>query len=69
LINDLCDLRKLFLSNKVKIKEFTGAYLKTESGDNWGMSLGVLYKNNEPVNQKELVDSFSPKKKKRGKKK
>ena len=67
-MNDLGDLKKLFESNKIKVTEFDGHQLKTSKGETWTLALGVYYKNNTPVDEKQLVDSFKPEPKRRRKK-
>lgn len=62
-MNTLGDLKKFFELNSVKIKEFGGWYLTTESGDKWTLFLGEFYKNGESVIEKELVNSFKKDKK------
>jgi hypothetical protein len=61
-MNDLCDLRKLFESNNIKVSSFTG-YSITTGKDVWSLAHGIFYKNGLPVVEKELVKSILPPKK------
>jgi hypothetical protein len=68
LMYELCDLKKLFENNGIKVTDFNGFVLKTDRGDTWTLVLGIFYKNGEPVVEKELIDSIVPPKKTRKKK-
>ena len=67
-MNTLKDLQKLFEENGVTVVEFGGWYLVTKSlsdgrkKDRWTLAFDIFYKNGEAIVEKELVDSFKPKK-------
>ncbi len=67
-MNTLKDLQKLFEDNGVTVVEHAGWYLITKSltdgrkKDRWSLAFDIFYKNGEPIVEKELVDSFKPKK-------
>lgn len=62
-MNELVDLKRFLENNKIKIKEFRGNTLITESGDIWTLVLGIFYRNGELVVEKDFVKSFNPNKK------
>lgn len=62
-MNDIQDLEKFFITCGLKVGENLGYSLKVGK-DIWTMAHGVYYKNLEPVTEKILKDTYSPKKKK-----
>lgn len=67
-MHELCDVKKLFETNGVKVKTFNGHTLVTEKGEIWTMVLGEFYKNGIPIKEQDLIDSVVPPKKPKTKK-
>ena len=67
-MNTLKDLQKFFEDNGVTVVEHGGWFLITKNvtdgrkKDRWSLAFDIFYKNGEAIVEKELVDSFKPKK-------
>jgi hypothetical protein len=68
-MHTLSNLKKFFETNGLKIKEFGGWYLDVadrndgRKKDRWTLVSDIIYKNNEPIVEKDLIDSFKKPKK------
>jgi hypothetical protein len=61
-MNELCDLKRLFESNKgYPITSFDGKSLVV-GPDTWTLAHGIFYKNGLPTVEKEVVKSVLPQK-------
>jgi len=58
-MNSLSELRDLFTTKEIQIKEFNGWSLKVGK-DTWTMSNGVYYKNGSPqsLKEKNIFDNY-----------